>query len=66
MNATWQNSIHWIAGAILALGGAAAARLTGDHPAEMTGVIIHVAGVLGGGLGLLIIAVGVRRRTEGK
>lgn len=61
-----RHAAHWIAGAGLALGGAVAARLTGDHPAAFAGAVIHVIGLLGAGVGLLIIAVGVRRRTEGK
>ena len=53
--------LHWIIGIAVSAAGVAAARLTGDHPANAAGVVIHIAGLLLAGAGLIVIALGVNR-----
>ncbi len=56
-----RTALHWIAGAIIALGGGALVLFT---PEEGT-VVLRVFGHLLAGAGLLVIAVGVRKRLTG-
>lgn len=56
--------LHWITGIAVSAAGVAAARLSGDHPGNTVGIVVHVAGLLLAGAGLIVIALGVNRRLE--
>ncbi len=57
-------AVYWIAGAVLAIGGALAARFLAPALGETLRAIVTSAGHLAAGAGLLVIAVGVRNRVR--